>query len=88
MLLVALEAAWGHYQTLPIRIPVPSLGYPLLFAAPWVGHLIATSQFNRNMSGVREEENERYSPSSRCVRLPVMTELQGLREGGGETELP
>lgn len=62
MLPVALVAAWGHYQTLPIRIPVPSLGYPLLFAAPWVGHLIATSQFNGNMSGVREEKKRAVVP--------------------------
>lgn len=86
---VALEAAWGHCQTLPIWIPSPSLGYLLFFAALRMGHLIPISQFKGNMGGVREEKNELYSsfwlrlPSSRCVGLLVMTELQGLREVGG-----
>lgn len=28
----------------------------------WMGHLMPLSQFNSNMSGVREEKNELYSP--------------------------
>lgn len=90
MLPVALEAVWGHCQTLPIWMPSPSLGYLLLFAALWMGHLMPISRFNCNMSGVGEERNELHSPlwlwlpSSRCVGLPVMTELQGLREVGRE----
>lgn len=90
MLPVALEAAWGHCQTLLIWIRSPSLGYLLLSPAPWMGHLIPISEVNGNMSGVREEKNELDSPfwlwlpSSRCVGLLVMvTELQGLREVGG-----
>lgn len=75
MLPVALEAAWGLCQTLPIWIPSPSLGYLLLLAAPWMGHLIPISQFNGTTSGVREERNELQSPfrlrllSSRCLGL-------------------
>lgn len=64
MLPVALEAVWGHHQTVPIWIPCPSLGYLLLFPAPWMGQLIpACSEFKgKDVSGVR-------APAS-CAPLP------------------
>lgn len=55
MLPVALEAVWGHHQTVPIWIPCPSMGYLLLFPAPWMGQLIpACPEFKgKDVSRVR-----------------------------------
>lgn len=66
MLPVALEAVWGHHQTIPIWILCPSMGYLLLFPAPWMGQLIpACSEFRgKDVSGVR-------APTS-CAPLPAV----------------